>query len=190
VSRSYCGILAACVLLVVTGTASPAQTLRGWENYRSGTIAGVIQANDSSIRADTEHLPAIIVSGNQFPTLARVTYCGTSRPLDANRRQVLRTWGLSRYRDTLIVLDFRREYLFQEGKRQLWLPVEDTVASFFAAELKPGQQVSLYVSWIGAHYAGKEITWAFLVSEFQAGVPGPRCDAKAAKPESGSAPLS
>jgi len=162
--------------------------MRGWEHYLPGTIAAVIQSNDSTIRADHQHLPSVVISGNKFPTLARATYCGSSRPLDEKRRQVLRTWGLSFYRDTSIVLDFRREYLFQEGKLQIWLPVQDAVASFFAGELKPGHQVSLYVSWAGALYAGKDITWAFLVNAYQAGEAGPPCEVKVVKTESSSSP--
>ena len=65
-------------------------------------------------------------------------------------------------------MDFHREYLFKEGERLMWLPVQDSVASYFPRELHKGQPVSLYVIWAGAHYAGKEITWAFLVNEFKA----------------------
>jgi hypothetical protein len=130
----------------------------------------VIQQHDSSIRADHagKKGPALVVSGDDFPTLARVTYRGDSRSLDSKRREVLREWGLAFMRDTSVLADFHREYLFQEGKRAMWLPVQDSVASYFARELKPGQPVTLYVIWAGAHYAGKDITWTFLVNEFRA----------------------
>ena len=64
---------------------------------------------------------------------------------------------------------FRREYLFQEGQTLLWLPVQDTVASYFPRELHTGQEIALYVLWLGAYYAGDDITWAFVVTEFDAG---------------------
>jgi hypothetical protein len=82
VSRSA-GVITLCILvLLVSGSRAAAQVLRGWEHYQPGSIAAVIQANDSTIRADHDHLPSIVISGNKFPTLARVTYCGNSRPLD------------------------------------------------------------------------------------------------------------
>jgi hypothetical protein len=63
---------------------------------------------------------------------------------------------------------FSREYLFQEGQQEFWLPVQDKVASFFPRELHPGRTVTLYVAWLGAYYAGGDITWAFVVNEFDA----------------------
>ena len=45
--------------------------------------------------------------------------------------------------------------------------VQDTVASFFPRELHPGQSVNVYVSWLGAYYEGRDITWAFIVNEFE-----------------------
>jgi hypothetical protein len=128
-----------------------------------------MEQHDSVIRASWNgRVPSRHISGVTFPTIATVVYQGKARPIDANRLDVLRSWGKSIMRDTAIVQDFHREYLFQEGKQLLWLPVQDTVASFFAKELRPGQRVKLYVSWHGAYYAGQEIMWAFIVNEFEA----------------------
>ena len=129
----------------------------------------VMEQHDSSIRASSVgRLPSWVVTGYQFPTLARVTYRGDSRPVDSIRAEVVRRWGLSFLRDSSMAKAFHREYLFQEGQRSLWLPVQDTVASYFTRELKPGQDVTLYVLWLGAYYAGHDITWAFIVTEFKA----------------------
>jgi len=177
----FAAIASVLLLLSFGGNAAGAQPLAGWEHYRPGTIGAVIEVQGSIIRADTEYLPAFVMAGNRFPTLARVTYCGDSRPIEKIRRDLLRRWGLSFYRDTSVVLDFRREYLFREGNQLHWLPVQDTVASFFARELKPGHQVSLYVSWAGAYFNGKDITWTFMVNEFQAGSPGPKCASSVAQ---------
>lgn len=162
--------LSALLALLLGGFARTGQAQSDWSRYTPGTIAAVIQQHDSAIRADHagKKGPALVISGHDFPTLARVTYRGDSRPLDSNRREVLREWSLAFLRDTSVVTDFHREYLFNEGKRALWLPVQDTVASYFARELQPGRPVTLYVIWAGAHYAGKDITWAFLVNEFKA----------------------
>ncbi len=162
--------LFALLALLLGGLARISQAQNNWSRYTPGTMAAVIQQHDSSIRADHagKKGPALAVSGDDFPTLARVTYRGDSRPLDPKRREVLREWSLAFLRDTSAVTDFHREYLFQEGKRAMWLPVQDTVASYFARELRPGQPVTLYVIWAGAHYAGKDITWTFLVNEFKA----------------------
>ena len=158
--------LGALVLGVPIGTAH-AQS--NWGRYKPGTIAAVMQMHDSTIRADhVANHPGLIVSGDGFPTLARVVYRGDSRPLNPRRVDVVKHWGLTFLRDSTIVNDFHREYLFQEGEKLLWLPVQDTVASFFVRELHPGQTVTLYVVWFGAYYAGGDIIWAFIVNEFKA----------------------
>jgi hypothetical protein len=167
---SSISLLFALFALLLGGLARTGQAQNNWSRYTPGTMDAVIQQHDSSIRADHagKKGPALVVSGDDFPTVARVTYRGESRPLDSNRREVLREWSLAFLRDTSAVTDFHREYLFQEGKRAMWLPVQDTVASYLGRELRPGQPVTLYVIWAGAHYAGKDITWTFLVNEFKA----------------------
>jgi hypothetical protein len=140
-----------------------------YARYKPGTIAAIMQLHDSTIRADDpEKHPALIVSGDDFPTLTRVVYLGDSRPVSPRRVDIVKHWGLTFRRDSTIVKNFHREYLFQEGKQLLWLPVQDTVASYFARELHPGQTVSLYVVWFGAYYADEDITWTFIVNDFEA----------------------
>ncbi len=142
-----------------------------WDRYKPGTLGAIMEMHDSTIRAewDESKTPGEHFSGDDFPTITTVTYKGDSRALDPVRLELLRRWGLTMMRDSSIAQDFHREYLFQEGRRLLWLPVQDVVASYFVKELKPGQQVRLYVMFLGAYYEGKEITWAFIVNEFTAG---------------------
>jgi hypothetical protein len=155
--------------LVLGAPFATAHAQINWPRYKPGTIAAVMQLHDSTIRADhVPNHPGLIVSGDDFPTMTRVIYRGDSRPLSPRRVDVVKHWGLAFRKDSTIVKNFHREYLFQEGKQLLWLPVQDTVASFFARELHPGQTVMLYVVWFGAYYAGEDITWAFIVNEFTA----------------------
>ena len=163
-------IASVCLSALVLGAPiATAHAQSNWARYKPGTIAAVMQLHDSTIRADhVANHPGLIVSGDDFPTLARVVFRGDSRPLNPRRLGVVREWGLTFLRDSSIVKDFHREYLFQEGKNLLWLPVQDTVASYFARELHPGQMVTLYVVWFGAYYEGGDIIWAFIVNDFKA----------------------
>ena len=162
-------IASVCLSATILGApieAAHAQT--NWARYQPGTIAAVIQQHDSTIRADhVENHSSVVVSGEDFPTLARVIYRGDSRPLDQRRVDVIREWGLTFLKDSSIVRDFHREYLFEEGKKLLWLPVQDIVASYFARELHPGQPVTLYVVWFGAYFTGGDIIGAFIVNHFK-----------------------
>ena len=147
--------------------AVPAQS--SWARYKPGTLAAIMEQHDSVIRASWNGKnPSEHFSGYDFPTIATVIYEGSARPIDPDRLSIVRSWAKTFKRDSTIAQDFHREYLFREGKQLLWLPVQDTVASFFAKELHPGQSVKLYVMWLGAYYAGQGITWAFVVNEFEA----------------------
>src|ERR1700681_2292641 len=155
--------------LVLGAPTASAHAQVNWARYEPGTIAAVMQLHDSTIRADhVANHPGFIISGDDFPTLTRVIFRGDSRPLSPRRVDIVKEWGLTFRKDSTIVKNFHREYLFQEGKQLLWLPVQDTVASYFARELHPGQTVSLYVVWFGAYYAGDDITWTFIVNDFKA----------------------
>src|SRR5258706_706605 len=162
-------IASACLGARVFGARiATAHAQSNWGRYKPGTIAAVMQLHDSTIRA--EHVPnhpGFIISGDDFPTLARVVFRGDSRPVNPRRIDIVRRWGLAILRDSSIVKDFHREYLFQEGERLLWLPVQDTVASYFARVLHTGQTMALYVSWFGAYYEGGDIIWTFVVNDFK-----------------------
>ena len=147
--------------------AAPAQS--SWARYKPGTLAAIMEQHDSVIRASWNGKnPSEHFSGDNFPTIASVIYEGSARPIDPDRLSIVRIWGKTFRSDSTMAQDFHREYLFREGKQLLWLPVQDTVASFFARELHPGQRVKLYVMWLGAYYEGRDITWAFVVNEFEA----------------------
>jgi hypothetical protein len=155
-------------VLVLGAPVATAHAQGNWGRYKPGTIAAVMQLRDSTIRADhVANHPSFIVSGDDFPTQTRVVYRGDSRPLDPRRVDVVKHWGLTFLRDSTIVNAFHREYLFQEGNKLLWLPVQDTVASYFGRELHPGQTVTLCVVWFGAYYTGGDIAWAFIVNDFK-----------------------
>jgi hypothetical protein len=161
------GPLLLVLLLAIPFRASRSQS--HWDAYKPGTLGAIIDAHDSTIPPNPLNgRQTVVVSGDDFPTLARVIYRGQSRPLDARRAFVMREWSLTFLRDSSMLSDFHREYLFQEGKRLLWLPVQDTVASFFAKELRAGQVATLYVIFLGAQRGPREIAWAFAVNEFKA----------------------
>ena len=63
---------------------------------------------------------------------------------------------------------FESEYLFHEGERAYWLPVQGPVSPYLSDELEANDPVLLYVSWAGALCVENRATWLFLVNEFQA----------------------
>ena len=160
--------------------AGSALSQSSWDRYQPGSLSSVIREVDSEIRAairetdsamriaPKDRRPSEHFLSEQYPTLATVIYTGKSRPIDPIRLDLIAAWGRSYRRDSTMAADFHREYLFQEGTQLLWLPVQDTVASFFPRELRPGQAVKLYVMLLGGYYADEKFTWAFIVNEFRA----------------------
>ena len=172
---------ATILTLLLAASAGKSLAQNGWDRYKPGTLAAVINQGDSTIRGairetklaspgvSAAQLPSQHFLGYDYPTVANVVYKGESRPIDPVRRRLIADWGLTYRRDSSIVADFHREYLFQENGKPFWIPVQDTVASFFPKELRPGQRVSLFVMLLGGYYDAGKITWAFIVNEFKAG---------------------
>jgi hypothetical protein len=162
-------IIVALVLAAPVRTSLAQST---WDRYKPGTLAAATSAADSMIRKARIEVndkgPSEHFLGDKPAILATVIYKGDSRPIDPIRHRLIAAWGMSFMRDSSIAADFHREYLFQEGDKLLWLPVQDTVATFLPKELSPGQRVSLYVVLIAADYADGVITWAPIVNEFKA----------------------
>lgn len=63
---------------------------------------------------------------------------------------------------------FETELLFKENGVEYWLPVQKQVIPYFAQELKKGDQVTLFLIWIGAYKNAGSWDWVFLVNEFEA----------------------
>ena len=165
---------AAIVVLLLALSARSAVAQSDWDRYKPGTLAAVIAEINATIRESLiDKRPSDHFVGSEYSILATVIYKGESRPIDRNRRQLIARWGLSYKRDSSLVADFQREYLFQEGTKLFWLPVQDTVASFFPKELRPGDRVRVFVMLLGGHFENDKITWAFIVNEFAA-LPAPR----------------
>src|SRR5205809_7398553 len=130
------------LLVGAPGPIGQAQNTR--DRYRPGTSRGVIQENDSSIRANSPgKLPSWVVTGNQFPTLARVVYRGDSRPVDSIRAEIVRRWAVYFLRVSFMARRFRREQLSLGGQTLSCLRVQDTVASSFPRELQTGHGCGL-----------------------------------------------
>src|SRR2546426_4895606 len=92
---SHFTIPAACVIgaLHLGAPTHVAAAQTSWDRYKPGTLSAVMEQHDSSIRGSVARLPSWVVTGNQFPTLARVTYRGDSRPVDSIRVEIRASMG-------------------------------------------------------------------------------------------------
>jgi hypothetical protein len=61
---------------------------------------------------------------------------------------------------------FHNEASFVEGQDTLWLAIQDSLIPGLAEEASPGDTVTVFTTWLGAHQEGARVTWAFIVNEF------------------------
>jgi hypothetical protein len=97
---------------------------------------------------------------------ARAVYTGQSRPIDARHSAFITAFASTSVGNSSYAALYDRDYLFKAEGKDLWLPVQASVANFFAKELKAGQPVTLYVRNAGGFRLSDSWDWVFLVEEF------------------------
>ena len=76
-------------------------------------------------------------------------YTAAARPIQGPRAEHIKMVGQSLNKQELMAL-YTREIEVVEQGRTYWLPVQDEVLSHLAKELKPGQEFTAYVRYMGA----------------------------------------
>lgn len=97
-----------------------------------------------------------------------VQYTGKSREIDPDVANLIREWIFA-VKDGLTLPEgfadlFKKEILVSEDGKELWMPVQEMVHSYFEKELQPGDSMDIFVMWAGA----LDDQGVFLVNEFQA----------------------
>lgn len=82
-----------------------------------------------------------------------------------NKDWVTTIFGLERRDEYLKLYD--TEFLFTETLIEYWLPIQNPLIQPLQEELKKGDEVTLYVSWVGARKESGKVDWVFFVNEFE-----------------------
>lgn len=136
-----------------------------YSKYRPRTLAELSELNSPAPVKDEKKL--VYISGNWFYSEVRMRYLGTSRPLTVATKEILSHWKTSFQIPDQTVALFKNEFLFRECDRDVWLPVQEQVSSYFAKELKPGDMVTLYLFLAGGIRTNGKMELLFLVNEFE-----------------------
>ena len=138
-----------------------------WDRYKEGTIAGIIiQERDNVAESFSTPAHHVAVSAENFPTRTSVLYMDSLRSILPENLEVIRHWAVSLRVDPAALTAFQHELLFREDTLDFWLPVQEVLVPSFRAELRRGDSATLFVLWVGAWGAIKEINWVFIVNEF------------------------
>jgi hypothetical protein len=138
----------------------------GWGNYQPRTLNQIIKQHAGLVIF--ERPPAqLIFNGDPLPSKVKVTYTAKVRKITPTRKAFILDWCKSQRLSEESGAVFEEELLFKEGDVEYWLPVQKQVIPHFKEELKPGEEVKLYVIWIGGRQESGVPDWVFLVNEFE-----------------------
>jgi hypothetical protein len=146
-----------------------------WKDYQPRTLDQIIKDHAAKVLDNPDILmtfpdgSAAVLTRDSFPSRVNVTSTGRSRSISPKRKELIKDWlttnyGLNR-RDEYVKL-FDTEFLFTETFVEYWLPVQSSLIQPLQEELKKGDEVTLYVAWVGASKESGKVDWVFLVNEF------------------------
>lgn len=168
--------LALCSLaLIVLASFISAQDQDPWEKYQPRTLDQILKNHAAKVLDDPDILmnfpdgSTAVLARDSFTSRVKVTYTGQSRSISPRRKELIRDWLTTTYgpkvRDEYVKL-LDTEFLFTETLIEYWLPVQNPLIQALQEELKKGDEVTLYVAWIGARKESGKVDWVFVVNSF------------------------
>jgi hypothetical protein len=147
-------------------TMSTGRPLKGYEDYLPRTLRQIIRDHsDPNILSKNEG--SMILTGDTFSSRVRAAYLGESRKVSPAKKQHLDMLVTSFNVDQKVIDQYDTEMLFLEGSEKHWLVVQKRLLPFFDKEVKKGEEITLYVEWVGAKKISGKWEWVFMVHEFQ-----------------------
>jgi hypothetical protein len=170
-----CLALYSLALAIATSFIS-AQGQDPWKRYQPRTLDQIIKDHAAKVLDNPDILMSFpdgstaVLARDSFPSKVKVTYTGRSRSISPKRKELIKDWvttifGLERRDEYLKLYD--TEFLFTETLIEYWLPIQNPLIQPLQEELKKGDEVTLYVSWVGARKESGEVDWVFFVNEFE-----------------------
>jgi hypothetical protein len=173
-------VLCSLALAVLTSFGS-AQDRDPWEKYQPQTLDQIIKHHAAKVLNDPDIVMSFpdgstaVLTRDSFPSKVKVTYTGRSRSISQKRKELIKNWLTTTYgadREGALKIEeynklFDTEFLFTETLIEYWLPIQSSLAQALQEELKKGDEVTLYVAWVGARKESGKVDWVFLVNEFE-----------------------
>ncbi|MGH9765859.1 MAG: hypothetical protein ACREAB_00375 [Blastocatellia bacterium] len=170
-----CLALCSYLMLAVATNHVSDQDQDPWKKYQPRILDQIIKLHATKVLDNPEVLmtfsdgSAAVLTRDSFPSKVKITYTGQSRSIPQKRKELVKDWVTTTYganREEYVKL-FDTEFLFIEDSVEYWLPIQSQLIQPLKDELKKGEEVILYVAWIGARKESDKIDWVFLVNEFE-----------------------
>lgn len=133
-----------------------------WNEYALSSLERIIEEHRGLLDQGNEGDYVLDPGFDRYRV--RVRYLGKPRTIPGSRRAFLGAWAKSMQRSHPVEELFDEEVLVEEASRKYWVPVQKVLVPALERELEPGDQVELFVVFIG----GRVPDWIFLVNEFDA----------------------
>jgi hypothetical protein len=138
---------------------------RSFEDYtpRSLKAIAAMKPDPDSLRDKQDRL---VVTADDLPSRARVTYGGATRPISQLKKEVISQWArlyagsVEHYTET-----YQSEMLFVEDGLTYWLVISKDSPLLSKQGFKEGKPLDLYLIRLGAVIVGDKYDWTFLVEK-------------------------
>lgn len=143
-----------------------------YDVYKPRTLSEIVILNLDVKNADvtvgkSKEAPQMVLNADLLHSQVRVKFMNKSRPISADRKELLKLWQKTFGIEDKIVNLYENEYLFKECDYDYWIPVQKQVAAYFPKELKEGDMVSLFIIRVGGRKINANWDWLFLTNEFK-----------------------
>jgi hypothetical protein len=159
-----------CIFASAVAIYAWGQSEGHWENYKRRTLQSIIEMfPDEHEEFLDSSKNQVLLPGETFPSKVKLAYLAKSRPLPANKKELLTLWTTSKGRPATTVDLFPTEVLFREGTDEHWIAVQKPLLATLPREVKRGQSFDSYVIFIGTiKKVGEQREWLFAMNEFDA----------------------
>lgn len=142
-----------------------------WGRYQERTLAELNELT-AELTSDLEDGSIYFEASPdyQYPSLITITFGGEFRDITPATAGLIQMW-LMTFAPQLTPEQageiFAQEVLFLDGDQEYWFPVQSTLTPFMEDELTAGDEVLLYVVWMGAIKQEGEVQNLYLVNAYE-----------------------
>ena len=143
-------------------TARPNGTL---QNYETTTLEEIIK----EFKAEVMQVSLGNFSLYPYPTYqVRMKYMGECREIPQNRLDRISAWTAYVNPQTIekVLSLYKMECLFTENSEEYWMPIQTVVLEALQGDVPEGDEVDLYIRWLGVNREKIKIDWVFWIIDF------------------------
>lgn len=151
-----------------TPRPTPTKELSGWARYQLTTLDELIQQFAPEMTAHEAGLS--IYPDAVFRVL--VVYEGESRPIAPERMAIWNAYLMAFHPERSAELAdlYETEILFSVEGTEYWMPIQTPLIPFLEDEVPVGEEVTLFIAFLGINHQAEEKEWVFWINEFNVAV--------------------